>query len=174
MEKEDLSAIDVIIKILPSVITFLSVIIGVWQFNKGQKQIKEREIEQRKYETGKLHLQASLDALAKFKEQQIKVYAEAASIISFLISNHNFKGETYQQKIERFWQLYWVELSAVESADVEDKMCQFGEILKSLQENDFASFDKNLKQFQTAGYDVAQAIKTSARSREMPFDLAIT
>ena len=97
---------ELTIKIISSVITLATVVIGVWQFNAGQKEIKEREIQQRKFELEKMNNQAIIETLSKFKEQQNKLYIETTSVLSYLTVNNDFNSPKYKEKLERFWQLY--------------------------------------------------------------------
>jgi len=99
---------------------------------------------------------------ADLKQQQIKLYYETTSVISFLTVNSDFKSIRYKEKLERFWELYWVELSAVETKEVEQAMVIFGNILKELQDNDFTNFSELQDELKITGYKVAQAIKKSS------------
>lgn len=94
-----------------------------------------------------------------FKQQQIKLYHETTSVISFLTVNSDFKSVRYKEKLERFWELYWVELSAVETKEVEHAMVAFGTVLNALQDNNFANFNELQNELKITGYNVAQAIK---------------
>lgn len=169
MEKE--KRIDVVIRIATSIVTLITVIIGVWQFNKGQSQIKERDIEQRRFEMEKMDKQASIETITKFKEAQNKVFAETASVIAYLSVNKDVQSIKYQEKLERFWQLYWVELSAVETPEVEKAMKSFGDVLKDFQEKKFIGAEEHINDLQRFGYLVAQAMKNSAKKWSLPEDL---
>lgn len=165
---EDIKQIDIFIKVITPIIGFIAILIGVWQFTKGQSQLKEKEIEQRKSELQKMNEQSSLDLLAKFKEIQYKLYNETTSVLGFLTVENDFSSDEYKQKLNRFWQLYWVELSSVESAEVESSMKQFGDVLKNIQQENFSNLREKKKDLEVAAYKVAQAIKKSARSKDLP------
>ena len=160
--------IDITIRILSAVITLATVVVGVWQFNKGQSEMKEREIEQRKFELEKMNNQASIETLTRFKEMQNKLYTETTSVISYLTIHKDYHSTKYKEKIDRFWQLYWVELSFVETKEVEGSMVKFGRILEELQENNFADMPVRQSELRIAGYEVAQSIKASAKSWSLP------
>lgn len=98
---------------------------------------------------------------ADFRKHQTKLYYETTSVISYLTVNDNFKSEEYREKLSRFWQLYWVELSAVETQEVESAMVAFGNLLKTLEDNDFQDFKASQNELKIKGYEVAQAIKNS-------------
>lgn len=160
--------VELIIKIVSPLLTLVAVIVGIWQFNSGQRALKEREIEQRNFELSKMNNAATIEMGTKFKERQTGLYIETCSVISYLIVNKNFTTQQYQDKLERFWQLYWVELSAVETREVERAMVNFGNILTELQNNNFRNFQELRQDFIATGYKVAQAIKISARTWEPP------
>ena len=162
---------ELIVKIVSSILTLATVLIGVWQFTKGQKELKEREIEQRNFELTKINNQATAEVLLKFKELQTKQYIEATSVISYLTVNENFGSQEYKKKLERFWQLYWVELSAIETKEVEAAMVHFGEILKDIQNDNFNNFKQKQQELKIASYEIAQAIKLSSNTWELPATL---
>jgi len=99
-----------------------------------------------------------------FKQQQTKLYYEAASVVSFLTVNTDFNSIRYKEKLERFWELYWVELSSVESRQVESAMVRFGKVLQKIQETNFKNLYQYQQELKSTGYDVAQAIKESSKS----------
>ena len=70
--------------------------------------------------------------------------------------------------MERFWQLYWVELSAVETREVESAMVTFGRHLQELQENRFSNFKEKQQDLKISSYELAQAIKKSASTWTLP------
>ena len=156
------------IELVGYMLTLATVIVGVWQFNKGQRELKEREIEQRNFELTKMNNQATIETLSKFKELQTKQYIEATSIVSYLTVNENFESQQHKDKLEKFWQLYWVELSAVETREVESAMVKFGNILKEVQDGNFKNFKEKQKELKNSGYEVAQAIKKSANTWDLP------
>ena len=99
-----------------------------------------------------------------FKQQQTKLYYEAASVVSFLTVNTDFASVRYKEKLGRFWELYWVELSSVESKEVEAAMVSFGNVLQELQNNNFKNLNEYQQELKLKGYEVAQAIKNSSKS----------
>ena len=96
-----------------------------------------------------------------YKQLQTKLYSETASVVSFLAVSNDFESQLYKEKLSRFWQLYWVELSAVESDEVETRMVYFGDNINKLEENNFKNFDEIQDDLKTNGYLLAQAIKNS-------------
>lgn len=160
--------IELLIKVSGSLLTLATVVIGVSQFNKGQKELKEREIAQRQSELTKMKTQAIIETLSKFKELQNKLYIEATSVISYLSVNKNFGSQEHKDKLEKFWRLYWGELSAVETDAVETAMKHFGDTLKIIEDSNFKNFKEKQQELKNACYQVAQAVKISARTWELP------
>lgn len=160
--------VELLVKVVGTLLTFFTVIIGIWQFNKGQRDLKDRDIEQRKAELTELSAKASIEMLSKFKELQMKIYLDAGDVLSYLIVNEDFRSAEYKAKVQRFWELYWVELAVVETPKIESTMMQFGNILKDMQDHDFSNFKERQHELELAGYAVAQAIKQSASVWELP------
>ena len=70
--------------------------------------------------------------------------------------------------LKRFWQLYWVELSAVEDENVESAMVSLGDYIKELQMKNFNPINSSEKaKLFNLGYNVAQAIKVSSKNWEL-------
>jgi hypothetical protein len=101
--------------------------------------------------------------LSEFKERQSKLYYETTSIVSFLTVNVDFEKPIYKEKLSRFWELYWVELSTVETSEVETAMVRFGNIIKQLERNKFKNISNLQDELKAKGYEVAQAIKSSIK-----------
>ncbi|HMI77765.1 MAG TPA: hypothetical protein VK484_03185, partial [Ferruginibacter sp.] len=64
MDKE--KRIDYLLKFSGTFLTVLTVIIGIYQFNKGQLINKEKEIEQAKREAVSRNYQLNMQVLSKF------------------------------------------------------------------------------------------------------------
>ncbi len=148
----------IVTDLLPSIITFCGIIVGIWQFNQGQKDLQSRELAQREFE-----------AIAKFKEVQIAKYKEATEIISDIISDDDYASAEFKKNLKTFWQFYWVELSAVEDQPVESAMVKLGDVITALKNKNFENVTEREKQeLSNAGFEVAQAIKKSAKNWEYP------
>ncbi|KZS41265.1 hypothetical protein AWE51_22950 [Aquimarina aggregata] len=160
---------ELIIKSLTSVVTLAGILIGVYQFNKGQRKLQENELEQRAFELKKIHLGNQFEAISKFKEIQSIKYKETTETISSIIYADDYQSKECKHALKRFWQLYWVELSAVEDREVEAKMVELGEFIKKLQKVNFKNISTNdKKQLYSLGYSVAQTIKKSSKTWELP------
>ena len=166
---------DMWIKIITPIVTVGGILVGIWQFIKSQRNLQNKELEQRKFEMEKMLLNNESNAIAKFKEFQLAKYTEASEIISRIIYTDNYETEDFKSDVKRFWQLYWVELSSVEDLQVESAMVFLGKHIKTLEEKEFSGVnEEEKKKLRNLGYDVAQAIKKSSRTWEMPGDNALS
>lgn len=118
--------VDYFFKLLPSVLTLLAVVVGLYQFNKGQRA----NIESRDY-------QFNMQILSKFKETQQKIYSETMSVVAFLSSDTAYTSQKYKDNLTRFKQLYWVELTPVQSKGVEIALIKFWTDFRNLEMNKF-------------------------------------
>jgi hypothetical protein len=72
------------------------------------------------------------DSKKVFLDKQAALYFETTALVSRIA---NMDAETIPQKdVERFWQLYWGELSMVEDFGVEQSMVVFGRSLRAAQQ----------------------------------------
>ena len=166
---------DMWIKIITPIVTVGGILVGIWQFIKSKRNLQNKELEQRKFEMEKMLLNNESNAIAKFKEFQLAKYTEASEIISRIIYTDNYETEDFKSDVKRFWQLYWVELSSVEDLQVESAMVFLGKHIKTLEEKEFSGVnEEEKKKLRNLGYDVAQAIKKSSRTWEMPGDNALS
>jgi hypothetical protein len=161
--------IELTLKIVVPIITVAGILIGVWQFNKGQMNMQNKELKQRQFELKKMHIGNQFEAIAKFKELQSIKYTEASETISNIIYNENYQSDEFKKSLKRFWQLYWVELSAVEDGQVESAMVGLGKHIELLSAKEFKNVTETEKnKLYSLGYSVAQAIKKSSKTWELP------
>ena len=161
--------IELAVKIIAPFIMLIGILIGVWQFNEGQRNLQQKELDQRNFELEKMLIGNQVEAIAKFKEIQSVKYKEATETISNIIYAENYKSNEFKENLKRFWQLYWVELSAVEDGQVESAMKSLGDLIKKLEKrnfNDITTKEKN--ELHRLGYSVAQAIKKSSKTWALP------
>ena len=149
---------ELIIKAATPIVTIIGILVGIWQFLRGQRNLQEKELQQRRFE-----------ALAKFKEIQYVKYKEATETVSAIIYTDDFQSDEFKKGLKRFWQLYWVELSSVEDAAVESAMKRLGDHIQKLEDRQFENLtEEEQTSLQHLGYAVAQAIKESSKNWEMP------
>ena len=79
----------------PIVRTVAGILIGVWQFNKGQKNMQNKELKQRQFELKKMQIGNQFEAIAKFKELQSIKYTEASETISNIIYTENYQSDEF-------------------------------------------------------------------------------
>lgn len=161
--------IELAAKIIGPLITIVGILVGVMQFNKGQENLQRKELEQRQFELKKMQLSSQFEAMAKFKELQTTKYKEATETISNIIYSDNYQSPAFRKSLKRFWQLYWVELSAVEADTVENTMKRLGDFIVELEKKNFENMTEEEKaDLYHLGYEVAQAIKVSSKNWELP------
>ena len=160
--------IDYLIKISGTFLTLLTVVIGIYQFNKGQRINKQKEIEQSKREAAGRNYQMNMQVLSRFKENQQKVYSETMSVVAYLANNTEQNATPkYKETYNRFYQLYWVELVPVESSAVDTAMLYFKSSLYNLEGRNFKS-DSIVLDLQLRANDIAEAISKSLRDWKLP------
>jgi hypothetical protein len=92
------------------------------QYTDGQEKSLEKE-----YELKKLERQERL------LEEKAALYKETRQVLSFLSNQDASTSPLYKAKRDRFWELYWGDLAAVESAEIESLMVRFGNALTGLE-----------------------------------------
>jgi hypothetical protein len=111
-----------LIKLLTPILTLLTVVIGIYQFNLGQRENRRKEI-----------LQTDREILSKFKENQNKIYANAMEVISYLVTSDAYNSPEYKKKLTEFDQLYWVGLASVQTNQVESSLDTLRNSLENLK-----------------------------------------
>ena len=95
-----------------------------------------------------------------FLDQQLKYYIEVAKVAGYLVT-HKPSDPDWDGNNVRFAQLYWSELSIVESRDVESAMVDFGKKLDLYVRTQTEEAHSELK---TASLDLAHAIRADLDS----------
>ena len=105
--------------------------------------MQSKELKQRQFELKKMQIGNQFEAIAKFKELQSHKYTEATEVISNIIYTDNYQSDEFKNSLKRFWQLYWVELSAVEDKQVELTMVGLGKHIELLNAKGFKNVTEN-------------------------------
>ena len=119
-------------------------------------------------EIDKMNNQLNREILAKFKENQNKVYSEAMSTIGYLATHKDHTSEKYQETLNRFNQLYWVELSSVATENVNKALLIFQNILNNLQNNQYRFINEKIYDLQDAAEKIAEAMRESSMDYSLP------
>jgi len=165
---ESSSKLETALKIITPLLTLITVMVGVYQFNAGQKENKTRELNMRQMEIDKMNNQMNREILAKFKDNQNKIYSETMSAIGYLATHKDYKTEKYQEHLNRFNQLYCVDLSSVATENVNTQLMKFQNMLKNLQNNNYRLIDDKIYDLQEAAENVAVAIRESSMDYSLP------
>jgi hypothetical protein len=95
-----------------------------------------------------------------FLNKQLELYFKAASVVgNFAKIKPN--TEEWKKNESDFWELYWSELSIVESNQVEKAMINVGEALKSYKADPIN--DKKKEELNDRIYELAHAIRDSIK-----------
>ena len=114
---------DIIIKgIITPIIAVITVLFGIYQYTDSQQNSLEREYQLKK-----------IDRQEQAFEEKAALYKETRQILSFLSTNEEFESSFFKSKENRFWELYWGDLAAVESSEIESLMIRFGGLLNRLE-----------------------------------------
>jgi len=134
---------DIIIKgIITPIIAVITVLFGIYQYTDGQRSSLEREYQLKKIERQEQAF-----------EEKAALYKETRQILSFLSTNEEFESSFFESKENRFWELYWGDLAAVESSEIESLMIRFGGLLNRLEIGEEArneAIQRELKQISLA------------------------
>lgn len=130
---------DIIIKgIITPIIAVITVLFGIYQYTDSQQKSIEKEYQLKR-----------LDRQEQAFEEKAALYKETRQILSFLSTNDEFESALFESKENWFWELYWGDLAAVESKEIESLMVRFGRQLNNLETVNAAnkeSIQKDLKQ----------------------------
>ena len=114
---------DIIIKgIITPIIAVITVLFGIYQYTDSQQKSLEREYQLKK-----------IDRQEQAFEEKVALYKETRQILSFLSTYNEFESALFESKKNRFWELYWGDLAAVESREIESIMVRFGQLLTKLE-----------------------------------------
>ncbi len=131
---------DILIKgVITPIIAVITVLVGIYQYTDGQQKSIEKEYQLRK-----------LERQEKMLETKTALYKETRQILSYLSTHNEFDSQTFKSKKDRFWELYWGDLAAVESDAVEHLMVRFGRYLEQIEEKitreDIDSIQREMQQ----------------------------
>jgi hypothetical protein len=100
-----------------------------------------------------------LQAQQPFLSKQLDLYGEVLKEVGKLVTLPRDDKEWTKSEM-RFWQLYWSELSMVESGEVEGAMVRFANQL-----NTYKKDGPNLKVLEHCSYELAHAVRRSIQTR---------
>lgn len=165
-------------RILPLITALVAVggfIVGIWQFNEGQKQSAKQIISAENIAANSIRAaeeQSRNDLLAskrqeylqKFWQERLKLYDEVTRAAGQIASSRT--PDDARTPIGNFWKLYWGPLSILEDRAVLSAMVAYGEKLKKAEGGEIM-----FKELQTDAYDLARACRKSLEKTWNPIDL---
>lgn len=102
------------------------------------------------------------EAQRPFLEKQLKLYFETAQLVGTLVTAAPNESTKWSDWETRFWQLYWSELSMVESRNVESAMRRLGGVLSRYTSDPQPEVRQVL---QVCAYELAHEIRDSIAER---------
>jgi hypothetical protein len=139
----------------------------VIQYFDGQQKYRDQQADlNNKYHDQQVEINKTrlLEAQKAFFDNQLKLYMEAAKIAGQLVAIDRTKdgwpeGKEWKEAYERFYQLFWTELSVVEDNTVKTAMENFSSQLQKVMAspNDRSGDEE----FQQLSYRLARQIRSS-------------
>ena len=142
---------------LPVLTVVVGALWGLYTFIDHQKEVA-READRQQSQQAATRL---LEAQKPFLEKQLALYFEAAQVVGKLVTLK--PGDTeWGSNENRFWQLYWSELSMVEDRDVEGAMVKVGKQLAEYKKS--PNKDENARALEISVYELAHAIRNGIQT----------
>jgi len=123
--------------------TFLGLVVGLWQFTWQQKAHQKELI-----------VQEETANKRPFRQKQLQLYFLASLTVASLATE--FDSKRWERARSTFWQLYWGQLGAVESREVEKVMVKIGRVVPD-RPTDIAEIP--LRALQSLSLELAHAIR---------------
>ncbi len=96
-----------------------------------------------------------IEAQKPFLDEQLKLYFETAGVVGRLVQSPRTTDQ-WRKDHDRFWELYWSQLSMVEHKVVEKSMVRFGKQLKAFNDKPTEKIPDALT---SASLDLAHAFR---------------
>ena len=145
---------ELLIKYLAIFSTIIGAGIGTWQYFETRKT----EANNKAVAEAQAHEQRQKEFRLGFFNRRIDLYLEACRVAGTISSALSAKDEPTQKLIDRFYGLYWGELSAVEDPPVEAAMVKFERAMREWQQkNDGMATDE----MRRLSYALAHACRKS-------------
>ena len=153
---EEAQEMEAALKVVQACLPVLTVVVGalwaLYTYLDHQKEVTREAARQEKQQT----TARLLEAQRPFLEKQLALYFEAAQVAGKLVTLKPGNAE-WDNNENRFWQLYWSELSMVESPAVEVAMVKVGERLSNYKNS--PNNKEPTQALDGSVYDLAHAIR---------------
>jgi len=151
LEESKHRKIDIQIKVLATVLTLATIIIGIVQFSVQQRNLKEQELLAFKR-------QSSLEFERRLWEKQLSIYSEIADVAGKLATSAS-DAKQFELAKSQFYEKYWGGMILVEDSTVAQSMVKFDREIQDFLKG--RSSEKNLK---IRAYHLAKTCKESAET----------
>lgn len=108
---------DLTIKTIAPIITVLGLLVGVWQFTRGQSAQLEREYKL-------LEEKDRIEFKQRTWAKQVEVYTKVSNVVG-RIAAEDLSDDELKKTIGQFYTLYWGDMLYVEDEAVEQAMIDF-------------------------------------------------
>jgi hypothetical protein len=130
---------------------------GLFTYVDHQKEMAGQAAQQENKQTAA----RLLEAQRPFLEKQLALYFETAQVAGKLVTLKPGSTE-WDNNETRFWQLYWSELSMVESQDIESAMVKVGQNLTDYKNAPIR--EENRRTLDVSVYELAHAIRNGIKT----------
>lgn len=160
------SNLDQLLKFVQSISVVAGVVVSTWTVSHAIQMdavARKAEADKRSLELQQFDHRRQMDVVTKAREAalpflklRMEKYLDAVKVAGVLADKNLHTADEYQVAVKRFWELYWAELSMVETKDVEAMMVGVKQEIAP---------DHKKTELQTAILALAQSIRQStARS----------
>ena len=109
---------DLVFKGLGPLLTVLAIIVGIWQFNTGEKNRQRQEVES-------LVQRDRLEFRRRLWLEKVEVYKQLAELTGEVIATHEKLGPRADEAYGKFIKAYWGAMMMVQDEKVEQAMIAF-------------------------------------------------
>jgi hypothetical protein len=125
MTEERYRRYELILKALAPVLTVAGILLGVWEFQAGERNQRERDLRS-------IAIQDSLEFKRKIWEQQLSVYRDLSNTIGQIASSTNTAA--FGTAAAKFEEMYWGAAVFTEDREVEQSLHKVHLALRDFRE----------------------------------------
>jgi len=160
--------------LLPALTAIVGGLWIVWTYIDNQKHAQLAQVEQARRESDA----RTFEARKPFLDKQLALYIETSQVTGQLVSADDLLDPEWKNKLRRFEQLYWTELSMVEDDIVKSAMEDFGTKARSINVRkaslNSSELSREMGDLRQSSYRLAKALRSGIESRwNLNFDNAL-
>jgi hypothetical protein len=125
---------------------------------EGQRLENQKELQkQQSFQAERENRTRLIEARKGFADAQLKLYLETANVVGKLVSSDG----DWEANFRRYEELYWTELSMVESRGVKEAMQRFAEKVREINPKRLSASPADFEELKQRSYMLALALKAS-------------